>query len=50
MPEMVAAIVLARLGLATAAINLAIAVVQLRKQRNEKPRRCSGKHRRGHTF
>ena len=47
MPEMVAAIVLAGLGLATASVQLAVAVVELRKQRNEKTRRCSAKHRRG---
>lgn len=49
-PEMVAAIVLAGLGLATAVVNLAVAVIELVKQRNRTPRRCSGKHRRGHTF
>ncbi len=50
MPEMVAAIVLAGLGLATAGVNLAVAIIELRKQRNRTPRRCSAKHQRGHTF
>ena len=50
MPEMVAAIVLAGLGLATAAVNLAVAVIELRKQRNRTPRRRCKEHRRGHTF
>ena len=50
MPEMVAAIVLAGLGLATAAVNLAVAVIELRKQRNRTPRRRCKEHRRGHAF